>query len=344
MAEQPTTGRKRDDFLDASRGLLSIFVVVVHAVSGSDPVAPQNQWYVSLRGTLDAFNMSAYMFISGYIVFLSQKKAEGGGMYDYIVKRADRLLIPFVAIGLIILGLKFAVSTVAAVPNMSVSGFADGVYALFIDTGRSPARAIWFVYALFWLTVLHIVCLRVSRHAPVALFAAFSLLYALWILNLMPKPEVMYLDKFVRFGPFFFAGVLFGPFMRWILPQYGLVINSLLAIFVSLLVLRLTNTVSNDIDPLLAIFSVPAIFAIPYLIDNRFFKFIGGYTLAIYLLNTLVIGACTVFVKKLYPEMLVDPVLFVAFIVGVTIIGVVAPVMARMLVLDRIPGVSKYVG
>lgn len=344
MIAPKVSSRSRDDFLDALRGLLSIFVVVVHAVSGSDPIAPSNDWYALLRSALDAFNMSAYMFVSGYIVSLSQWKAIEGDLNGYIIKRADRLLLPFFAIGLIILALKFIVATIAPVPNLKVDGFLDGLYSLFIDTERSPARAIWFVYALFWLTAIHIISLKIWSGSTIWLFRVFAIIYILWVFGIVEKWEFMYFDKFMRFGVYFFAGVIFGHVIRRELPQRRALAVIVVTAFLALLLVRLTHRMPQPWEALLAALSIFAFFSLPTLINNQVFRFFGRHTLIIYLLNTLAIGAVTVVVKKVYPQMLTDPTLFVIFIiVGVVIAGSVGPVLLRLIVFDRLPVVRKYV-
>ena len=191
--------RVRLDSLDRARGIAIVLVVFGHLVAREDPQGVT--WYEPLRIGIYLFHMPFFMYLSGYAAFrFGAALTPPAGWPGLAARRAERLLVPFLAFGIGILLLKLAAAGLAPVDNVP-PGLWDGLRALVWDTTNSPATAVWFVFVLFVYSALTPPLLWLPR-GRLVLIALAALLY------LLPAPPVLYLDRVCTFLPFFVAGGL----------------------------------------------------------------------------------------------------------------------------------------
>lgn len=120
-------------WLDNLKGFLIILVVLGHAVQC---INPDFQHDILFR-YIYSFHMPLFIFVSGYACY---RKSIG---WDMIKKRFLQLMIPYAAWSLIIC-------------------LTQGHYRLW-EMFIYPERSLWFLYALFFITIIHAVCVKVAE-------------------------------------------------------------------------------------------------------------------------------------------------------------------------------------
>lgn len=283
--------RERRGDIEAAKGLAILLVVFGHLVARQDPVGVH--WYEPLRRAVYAFHMPLFLYLSGLVAvysgFLRRPRAEFGAL---AAMRAQRLLLPFFGLGVLIVLDKTAAAGLVHVDN-APSGFLSGMVALVWDTGHSPALSIWYLFVLFVVSLGAILLLD-GRPARLPWLLAGALA-VFWV----PLPAYVYLDRVGMFAPFFLLGAAAGFLgarweawldraWPWALAVFGAALLAVAAYpVVSLVAQKLILLVVGAI-------SLPAIHG--FLKNLRLnwlqqiFLLLGRYSFMIYLFNTLCIG------------------------------------------------------
>ena len=113
--------------------------------------------------------MPLFFFVSGYLVSRSQIMAKGETIAASLKKRFRRLMIPYLFVGLCYAPMKYMLSSFANKPY-------DFSQIWQIVIGNNPDGELWFLYALFVITV--IACLARYRISKLGLLflAALAML------------------------------------------------------------------------------------------------------------------------------------------------------------------------
>jgi fucose 4-O-acetylase-like acetyltransferase len=194
--QKQSTGRRPD--VDRAKGLAILFVVFGHIVARADPL--QVHWYEPLRRAVYAFHMPFFLYLSGLVaVFSGALFTPPQDWQVLLAVRAQRLLIPFLALGLLIICGKSIAEQLVYVDNQVTSLFT-GITNLLWHTQDSPALSIWYLFVLFTLSIA----------APVLVWANHGRLNYLLILGLfiycIPLPAYLYLDHIGEYTIFFALG------------------------------------------------------------------------------------------------------------------------------------------
>src|SRR5262245_61238254 len=128
-------GNQRRDDLERAKGLAIILVVFGHLVAREGPAGVT--WYEPLRQAVYLFHMPFFLFLSGFAAELAGA-ARTVNIAALTRRRAVRLLLPFLAFGLLILAGKLALGGVMPVDNKPAGAWA-GLRALAWNSGQSPA-------------------------------------------------------------------------------------------------------------------------------------------------------------------------------------------------------------
>ncbi len=332
-AGRPKTSAARPRLLDidTAKGIGILLVVVGHVVSQQTPAG--HDWYQQLKAVIYFFHMPFFMYLSGYVLGYSLNPAKDGAL-AYIVKRCDRLLLPFFAFGLIIIAGKMVFSQFVFVDNTqdSLAAYLDG---LFIHTARSPATSVWYLYAAFiYSLVFRLVIVPFPRALPVLVLisAAFTQ---------FEVESLFYADRVLRHLVFFLIGVWIGrqrDVMEHLLRGYG---GALLALFVATLALAWWSTSPPTVFAA-ALASIPALHAVAFWLaerNDRIFLLLGQYTMAIYLFNTICIG-----LVKGFGFLLVkwDGNAFYGYFIVLTAAGIGLPIIIRWVIDRMAPRLARY--
>lgn len=291
--------------IDRAKGLAIILVVFGHLVPHGTLPAGQ-EWYDVLWFAIYRFHMPFFMYLSGFVFFLTnaQQALELGNYGTFLRNRAWRLLVPFFLFAFIIVAGKSFAASFMEVANRPES-FADGVYHVFFDTEQSSARSIWYVFVLFVYCLITPLLWSICRgRMAVLLIAAFAL-------YVLPLTDDLYLDRVGRYFVFFIIGGIAARNRDSAMKFYATWFPLLLVAFASSFALArrdvaadLAQFVSADLTLLvIGILSIPVlhrIVRVPAMERDSILLFLGHYAFVIYLLNTIFIGlAKGVFVKVL---------------------------------------------
>jgi fucose 4-O-acetylase-like acetyltransferase len=330
----PDHSRRAD--LDCAKGLGILLVVLGHLAAKSQPEG--NVWYAYLQTALYQFHMPFFMYLSGYVSFLTGAAVTPLRAWPRLLqRRSARLLLPFGLFGLL-----FIVSKLVAAPFMHVdhppASFAQGLTNLVWNTDESPALSVWYVGVLFVMSVMTPPVMWISRNNALAVLAVAAVLFVL------PVPHVMYLDRVARFYIFFaLGGVAADAGERW-LRSIDLSTAIMCGIFALLLgVILLNFEAIPDALKLLVCgaASMPALHGMirePYLERSSLLLQLGKYSFVIYLLNTVCIGLAKGLLLKLMPW---DGLNFLVFVPLLMAAGTWGPILIKRYVFRPLPVIDR---
>ena len=319
--------------IERAKGLAIILVVIGHVVAREPP--KDNEWYVVLKSAIYAFHMPFFMYLGGLIFFhVGDAVSPRPSYVAYLIRRAERLLLPFLSLGLLILLGKFAAEHFLYVDNKPAS-FWEGLRSLFWTTGQSPATSVWYIFVLFVYCGIVPVLVRLSqgRLWPALLVAAF--------LHCLSVPEIAYLDRIAYFLVYFMIGCVAGKYrnqaMHLIdttLPVSGVVFSVSLA----LATMQVEPMLTGTICALSSLAFIHGLTRTTWLDRGDGLLWFGKYSFVIYLFNTLTIGLTKGVLLKVAPW---DGSNFLGFFPILLMSGLVAPVLLKKALLDRFPVLDR---
>ncbi len=323
--------RARREDLDRAKGLGIALVVVGHIVARTPP--RDNEWYVVLHTALYQFHMPFFMYLSGYVTFLSGAARTAPAAWPKLfVARAYRLLLPFFLFGLATVAGKMIVSHFIHIDNLPGS-VTEALGGLLWDTDRSPAISVWYIAVLFVFCIATPLILRLFGDRTLALFALGAILCALRV------PHIMYLDTIAHFYLFFILGGMAadaGP--RWLDFVDRFFWLSLGALLLAVIAVLWPLDGLSRISKLLICgpISMPALHGLirkPIFSDSRMLLTLGTFSFVIYLLNTPCIGLAKGVLLKIASW---DGPNFLIFAPCLTLAGLLGPILIKRWLLRRL--------
>lgn len=333
-------GERRLD-IDRTRGLAILLVVFGHLMGRGRP--PDMAWYAAAFVGLYTFHMPLFMYLSGLTAQLSgQALAPPSAWPGQIARRAKRLLVPFVLMGVVIVAGKHFAAQVMHVDGVP-QGLLDGLHDAFWNTDESPVIMIWYLWVLFFVSLAVPPLLRipglaqgVARYAPAIVLGL--------VLFASGLPPVMYLNKLADHAVFFPIGLLVAFAGARAMAAFDRVWPLALLVLGGLVV----ATVLGLLDRRLALLpcglaALPAVHGLVRALGEgalaRACGFFGRYSMVIYLFNTIAIGLTKAVLIKLgwqwtaQGATLAVPLLMLA--------GIAAPILGKILVLRWIPPLDR---
>lgn len=311
MSAAGSTAGVRLDAIEHLKGVAIILVVAAHLVKYRTLGA--TDWYELFKYKVYLFHMPLFMFASGYVYFHRGAQLQRlSQLPGYAARRADRLLVPFFGLGMLIVAGKLLLSGFAYVDEAPAT-LAHALRGLVMDTENSPVLTIWYLFVLFVFCVATPVLYRLAggRLALLALFAAF--LYTL------PVPDILFANRLAEFYLFFVAGGI-AQSRRWLERLPGPWLALLLGGgFALLLALPFDRTAGLVVCGLAAALAIPS--ALRHAPDRLLdvLHFCGRHSMPVYLFNVIAIGAAKAFFLKTftYEPGLFLPLLGVTFCAGI---------------------------
>jgi len=318
----------RLQFLDAARGLAILLVVIGHINARAYPEG--NYWYGYIKDVIYLFHMPLFMVLTGMSFALSLPRfSSWPQVAAFSAKRAERLLVGYVAFGLLILAGKLVAAHFMHVDNPAHGDLGD-VSRLLLMPAESVAQFLWFIYVLsvYLLTVPALFQLIGRRPMP--------LLLAGLALNLAPWPELFMLDEVVYYLPFFAGGMALWMWREhW--ERRGVVALGLsTALFVAL---AFSLAAPKWLVGALSV--LPVLWAmrrLPAAWQDRL-AWIGRASLSIYLINTIAIGLIKGLLLRLLPW---DGVNFLLYFPVLTLAGVALPMLVKRALAPHSQIVARY--
>jgi len=331
IAPARTRARRLD--LDRAKGVAILLVVIGHIVAAAPPAGAE--WYDTLRYAIYRFHMPFFLYLSGYVAWLSGAlRTSDAELPFYAIRRARRLLLPFILVGVLVLLGKLAAEQVVHVDNQPVS-LLGGLRDMVFTTENSPATFIWFLWVLFLCCVV----------APPVWqrIGTTGLLVAGAVLMAIELPPYFYLDRFARHALFFAVGIAVAQREDVLLPRFAAHRLLWCAIFAGTIGIALAGWLPGDWSLLVCgLAAIPALHGMmftPIMERQHWALTFGRFTMAIYLFNVIAIGVVkAVLLKAGIPWTAAG---FWIHAPALTMAGLALPILCKVLVLRRVPALDR---
>jgi fucose 4-O-acetylase-like acetyltransferase len=325
--------RERRLDLDRAKGLAILLVVAGHIVAAAPP--PGAEWWDWPRSALYSFHMPFFLYLSGYVAWLSGGIAfPASETWRHAARRAQRLLLPFFLLGVVVLLGKLLAQEVVHVDNRA-SGLLSGLRDLVVTTEDSPATFIWFLLVLFLCSVLAPPAWRVAG-TPGLLIAGLALMA-------MEPPAIAYLDRFARHALFFAVGVAVAQHQARLMPLFTAWLPGWWAVFAASLAAALAGWLPGDWSLLLCgLAAIPALHGLvrrTALARQGWPLLLGRYTMAIYLFNVIAIGVVKAALIQLGVPWTAEG--FWIHAPALALAGIALPILFKRLVLRHAPPLDR---
>jgi fucose 4-O-acetylase-like acetyltransferase len=329
-----TRGRRLD--LDRAKGLVILLVVFGHIVARDHP--PGVEWYEPLRYAVYRFHMPFFFYLSGTVAMLTGALLTSPeGWTRLVEKRAMRLLVPFFAVGLLILFGKLAAEMVTPVVDNRPEGLIGGLRDLFFTTAQSPATSIWYLLVLFLATLAAVPLLWLG-------LGTSGLVLIGLVLPFLGVPPVFYLDRFASHFLFFAAGAWVARREARLLPLFDAWLPLWWAGFLLSLGLAEAEVLDERWSMLVSgLLAIPALHGLVRTVPLARLNWpltLGRYSMVIYLFNTIAIGLAKAVLVGLGIGWTVQG--FWVHVPALMTAGVILPILFKWLVLRRLPAVDRF--
>jgi fucose 4-O-acetylase-like acetyltransferase len=330
------TAARRPGFLadiERAKGLAIILVVIGHVVAREPPA--HNEWYVTLKEAIYLFHMPFFMYLGGLVFFHVGDAVDPRPSYRaYLIRRAERLLVPFLSLGLLILLAKIVAERFLHVDNTPAS-ISDGLQSLFWHTEQSPATSVWYIFVAFVYCGLTPILVKLSqgRLWPALLLAA--------VLHCLTVPQIAYLNRVAYFLVYFMIGCVVGKYraqaMQFI-DRTLLLSGVVFSVSLVLAAMRVEPELTGEICALSSLAFIHGLMRTDWSDRAGALMWFGKFSFAIYLFNTLTIGLAKGVMLKIAPW---DGVNFIGFFPVLLASGLIGPVLLKRVLLDRFPVLAR---
>lgn len=277
--------KQRFSYVDRTKGLAILLVVLGHLIARETPPGPSVDWYLILKDLIYTFHMPLFIAVSGLVYGLNWRP--GATVAEDLAdarSRVMRLLPAYLLMGLLVFVGKLAFQSFTPAVDNEVEGAAE-LLTLLLKPTASFCSFLWYIYAL---AVLYIMFPLAFRSIRGRVFWLLPLALAFWWL---PTSKWLAWELLQDLTVFFVIGVIGGQHhevaQRWL----GLLWLPALILFLVLL------PAGADGDPIarwtvaaLSIIAVPGLMRATQSWRLGLFDTLGRYTLIIYLTNTIFIG------------------------------------------------------
>jgi fucose 4-O-acetylase-like acetyltransferase len=279
--------------IDRARGFGIALVVWGHLATGATPGLPT--WFYISVSVIYSFHMPLFMYLSGFVFFLSNSqerfwKDPAGQVW----KRFDRLMVPCIVFAVIVV-----VGKVLVVEGNSSSRDMDliqeGIFRVIENGPGNPVLSIWYLVVLFFYSVLTPLLTR-ALPKPAILLVFLGLLF--WGLSF---PEEFYVERIAQYFIFFAIGGCVAINRSRIEPLISAWYLPLMAIFALSCFMMLGNKLSLLVCGIAALPALHGLFLQTFWDKDQLLLFLGKNSMAIYLINTIVIGILQIFYTKYLP-------------------------------------------
>lgn len=171
--------------INIARGILLLFVLIGHSLPDVQTgfVTPASEWIYKF---IYSFHMGGFFILAGFVGAgkLCTDKAD---TYSEIVRKAKRLMVPYLFYSGVTLILKEIFSAYANRPFDLTNAWK------ILLLGSNPNGGLWYIWTLFVISVMFLLINRITRKPLVYLCVGF-LLYAINLI--FPDTPVHYITAF----------------------------------------------------------------------------------------------------------------------------------------------------
>ncbi|WP_296722712.1 acyltransferase family protein [Erythrobacter sp.] len=317
--------RGRFTDIDRLKGLGIILVVWGHVPSALISV-PDIRYYITIS-MVYAFHMPLFFYLSGFVFFLS------GAPNKFFVNplrtvaaRFDRLIIPVVLFGTTIIIGKYIVGEFFELQK-PVDSILVGLKNLVTNPPENPLMSVWYLIVLFIYSVISpsLWIIAGRRISLILLMGIFAWLFELT--DYYEIPNEFYARNILIYYIFFGIGGFVAINHGKLLPQFQKFWAPSLSIFAACLYLTYTEPFALLSCGITSAIALHGLFLQRRLTEERFFLWFGQNTMAIYLLNTIFIGVCTITLRPLWGAF---PGSYAILVGAIFLTGLLGPITARV--------------
>ncbi len=341
MAEEhpaPRQPRQRLLHIDVAKGLGMLLVVYGHLVQAASP--GETAWYATTRDVIYTFHMPFFLYLSGYVFFLTgAHRRIGAAWRSLVASRADRLLVPFAFFGIVIIVGK-AVAAQFGEVHEGVGSIPAGLWRVLSNTPDNPTISIWYLLVLFVYSLVT-PFLFAGFRGRLALLVGVALIVSMGA-EYFVVTERFYLARLLRYYVFFVAG-------GWAFLHWDWCVAQLKRWWLPLTLLFAAAASQGPWHPFALLYcgllSIPALHGamlFPAAQRSRLLQVVGANSMAIYLMNTIFIGVAKLVWLRLFPA---DGSWNAPFLAVLMVAGVVGPIVARAIIVRTpvVRRVGKYI-
>lgn len=178
--------KTRIEYIDLAKGVCIILVVLMHIVP---EIGGKNPYLWNLR-------MPFYFCLSG-IFFKTYS-----GFSNFLIKKTDKLLLPFIAWYLISYGIYYL--------RVLAIGYPEHVYK-FTDLFFEPEfynGPIWFLLSLFWVNLVYYGVTVISKNEAIKATLILFISSIGWMGHYLDLDNFLYIGTSLTCLPFFYIGTL----------------------------------------------------------------------------------------------------------------------------------------
>lgn len=316
--------------VDRAKGLAILLVVFGHLVLSSK-IPDGHAWYAWAKRAVYAFHMPFFMYLSGVVFFHTNgHKIVSTGYAAFVLRRAERLLVPFFLFGVLVVFGKYVASSLIDVDD-SPRSLLDGLRHLIFDTGSSPALFIWYIYVLFIFCAITPLLWTLAGGRLLA-----SLVVAV-VLFCIPMGTDFYLDQIRKHYIFFVIGGFVAIHRETAMMLFRRFFPVAATCFVASFSVLLIDSLGDFQKLIVGTLSIPVLHQLvrlPAMERDRILAFFGAYSFVIYLFNTICIGVAKPLLATIAPfkGAFVPPIILLLFLAGA-----IGPIVIKKLLLERWP-------
>ena len=319
--------------LDAARGIAIVLVVIGHIISkGETPGG--NSWFLSLTDMIYQFHMPLFMALTGISFALSLPLFKSWNEVGaYFLRRVKPLIVPFIVMGIVILGGKQIVAQFLDISNPPDS-FGSGLLKLLIDPTESAARFLWFIYVLaIYLMVIPPLFHLIGRRAVLLLAVGIALDFFSW-------PEKYALRSLTEYLPFFALGMVLWIYRTIWMPVANWLFWANTIIFVGLLAYSNQHGVARWVTGACSILPILGLIQRLPSRYQSFWAYLGRNSLTIYLFSEIAMGCLK---GALFLLITWDGPNFLFYFPLLVLAGVGVPLAIKAASVKWLPPVSKFI-
>lgn len=162
MENSTQQNKKYYNEITIAKGIGILLVVLGHALKQTGVSNVPGNALISI---IYSFHMPLFFVLSGFVSVKILQYSKMTEYINYIKSRATRLLIPYFVMGILYMPLKYFMNRFAINPY-------DFSQSWKLILGDNPNTTMWFLYTLFWVSVIALILLRRSVLLPMLIASA----------------------------------------------------------------------------------------------------------------------------------------------------------------------------
>ena len=197
--------KEKINWLLILQGWAMLWVIIGHSPMGG-AYGTDSEIVMSLQNFAYSFHMPCFIFISGYLFYLTRINS-CMKWSDMLTDKLKRFGIPYIVFSIVTLIIKYIASDNVARP-IELSFYQ--LFMTFISPGNGPLALLWFILVILWYFALSPVWKYVLNRKALSIITIIILL----ILNIanMPYYQILSITSTLKFSVYFFLGMIFSKY------------------------------------------------------------------------------------------------------------------------------------